>query len=126
MCHTIDIAAKRPRARYAYKAVNILWRGKYCSPHADLYVPGTPVYWEVGQVVRAVGLGRSKGRDAQNLYSTAGIYVYRRLRDAKCNATSYLRAVIRVEVDPKDWLTTSTCGVFATYRKAKMVAVVKK
>lgn len=123
MCHKVSKTAKRPKARFAYKSV-VGHGGNlgYKSAHASGYV-SRPVYWRPGRTVYAQGL-RAGYEDADG-DSTAGIYVFRRLRDAKENADAHLRTVIKVAVDPEDWLTTSECGEMATYRKATMVNVVK-
>lgn len=123
MCHTIDSIAQRPRIKYAYKVVEAR-RGGLFSLHN--YARSTR--WEVGKTVRAKGL-RSYGcvKACDSTQSAAGIYVYTLLAKARSARKRWPNSgmIIKVAVDPKDWLTTALFRHEATYRKATMVAVVK-
>ncbi len=135
MCFSIRKSAKRPLDRYAYKLVEITPDGTVQS-----LIMGKGL--QTGENKRS--RGPTKREDEYTPWPRArhGIYVYRTLREAKYQLKPHLRqrqqkyvndgvikfkridgsfsgyvAIIRVNVDPADWLHTSIDGKMATYKK---------
>ena len=115
MCFRIDEKAVRPRQSVAWKVVHLKRDGTLESEfnHSS---QGQKARWSTfGGVVR-----RGWGEKRDGVYAHSGIYVY--LSEARAVQAAYddYHCVLRVEVDPKDWLFSSCAkrpGTVATYSK---------
>ena len=109
MCFSIDWAAKRPARRVAWKVVRILPSGQVGSVMYDRK------RWSCNKTHR-IRYGAQTTEYGH--YANEGIYVYHTLSKAQSNAAYYLsdRVVMKVEVDPADWLYTNSFNTVSTYR----------
>lgn len=119
MCFRIDSEAKRPQQRVGYKVV------KFTRGHYLRSTMGSGQEWSTpGATIR-----RSRGRTSKlSTWSPGrtachGIYVCERLKDARRLDYQVDEIIIKVLVDPADWLHSNdrwgndACSHISTYDK---------
>ena len=114
MCFQINEKAKRPRKKYVYKTLRLTRNGYLESP---IYLTS----WQPGEVKEAKGTSyyiASKFPPVKRAFK--GIYVYLTYKDAAYYKSKY-EVIVKLEVDPRDWIHTCYQGIRATYRKVKLL-----
>ena len=115
MCFKINPYAKPPRAKYAYKVVELTPFGNLQSvlypqrTHPWSY-PGEVVHRSKGPTSSSRTYAGDRTRNARH-----GIYVFHRLQDAKYSLCWCRdRIILKVAVDQKDWLYSNKHSPFLT------------
>ena len=117
MCFTIDENAKRPRRTSAYKIVDLY---EHSGRLRSAFYPKAGQDWNTpGGIVRR-DKGPTKERRQKNNYCASyqvadhGIYVYNNLWMIY---PSYFQVILKVLVNPLDWICSSKDGLASTYEK---------
>ena len=113
MCFDIDKNAERPVAKYGWKIVEQKHSGYLYSLFYD------DISWQPDIEQRMKPGVPTSIQNRADRQAHGGIYVYTSKRTA-LKAYRYWNSdeifLMRVHIDPKDWLFTSTDGTQATYR----------
>jgi hypothetical protein len=117
MCFTINETAERPTARIAWKIVELTPAGYLRS----MFYPQQ--LWQPGREqrrLRYIWPWSSASSDSTYRYALGGIYVYTSKKEARkeYNSDSSDNVLMRVHVNPDEWLFTSLDGSVATYNAA--------
>ena len=122
MCFTVNTKAKRPRRRTVWKVVKLHVNGSLRSWIART----TLCYNYPGSIIKRTPrqAPTSASTFASNrVLAQSGIYVYLSKSDAverippAWSEDAAGSVLLKLEVDPADWLHTSDDGVMATYDK---------
>jgi hypothetical protein len=119
MCFQIEKFASRPRSRIAYKIVTRTPAGYLRSVTGKRFKPKGQ-YWSTpgATVHRSKGPTSKEGNwGSGNKNAAHGIYVFRTVKDAKNMLWSPGQVILKVLVDPADWLHNDRYAGVATYEK---------
>lgn len=122
MCFTVNTKAKRPRLRTVWKVVKLHVNGALRSEIART----TLCYNYPGSIIKRTprqAPTSTSGFASNRVLAQSGIYVY--LSKSYAVKRTYPAwtfdgaglVLLKLEVDPADWLHTSDDGVMATYDK---------
>lgn len=129
MCFMIDIAATAPRKKYGYKVVRLKGH-EVRSLYKNSFRWQTGVNWPrnyEGRIDRTLRRGDfSTSECGYESFACRGIYVYLNREHALSRIREGLDkslVLLKVELDPEDWLYSSVSGeaqCVATYRKVSV------
>lgn len=121
MCFLVNEDAQRPQCIKAFKVVELTWNGylKSLSYRTSYSYPGYAVRCNGTQyTINSINFAKNGKR-----YANHGIYVYldQRTAERALGKIKYNRVILRVIVDPADWLVSSKKSLnsllMATYKK---------
>ena len=118
MCFWIDRNARRPRQRVAWKVMRL------CYKRTGGYLYSMNYYRHDKYTLGDTIVAKNETAFPEDVYARGGVYVYTDLAEAqRWNWTGC--AIVKVYVNPKDWLQSSASfecmyGRVRTYQKVRI------